>query len=387
MCRRSGRGTFLQLPGDGQRRLRLPCDRRLPYDADAVPYGALRARRLRVRRGGRTRAAGRSSRTAPATRARRCGPPPAPETAVQTRGPVARAARRDPGPAHHRAGAGRRRRRARAGHADLEGRARRTRRAGGPGQRQARGARPHRHDRGGPPPPAGGPQGRLRRAAIWSSPAPPAPARRRSPGCTARSWPRSACWSAGIWSRCPGWTWSASTSARRRSAPRRRSTGRAAVCCSSTRRTRCRPEDSGPGLRQRGHRHAGEADGGPPGRGGGDRRRATPRRWSASCRSTPVWRPVSHGPSPSATTSPRSCCGSWSSRPRSTSTGSATGTGEALLKYFTALPKGPAFGNGRTARQTFEAMVERHAGRVAQLAEPSTDDLTLLYPEDLPELP
>ncbi|WP_254813111.1 right-handed parallel beta-helix repeat-containing protein [Streptomyces cavourensis] len=64
----------------------------------------------------------------------------------------------------------------------------------------------------------------------------------------------------------------------------------------------------------------------------------------------------------------------------------ADGTGEALLKYFTELPKGPAFGNGRTARQTFESMVERHAGRVAQLAEASTDDLTLLYPEDLPEL-
>ncbi|MEU9795257.1 right-handed parallel beta-helix repeat-containing protein [Streptomyces sparsogenes] len=62
------------------------------------------------------------------------------------------------------------------------------------------------------------------------------------------------------------------------------------------------------------------------------------------------------------------------------------GAAEALLKYFTALPKGPAFGNGRTARQTFEAMVERHAGRVAQLPDPSTDDLTLLYPEDLPEL-
>ncbi|MET9804436.1 right-handed parallel beta-helix repeat-containing protein [Streptomyces sp. NPDC006368] len=64
-----------------------------------------------------------------------------------------------------------------------------------------------------------------------------------------------------------------------------------------------------------------------------------------------------------------------------------TGTAEALLKYFTELPKGPAFGNGRTARQTFESMVERHAGRVAGLAETSTDDLTLLYPEDLPELP
>ncbi|MFE3516169.1 right-handed parallel beta-helix repeat-containing protein [Streptomyces sp. NPDC059166] len=65
----------------------------------------------------------------------------------------------------------------------------------------------------------------------------------------------------------------------------------------------------------------------------------------------------------------------------------AEGTGEALVKYFTALPKGPAFGNGRTARQTFESMVERHAGRVAQLVEPSTDDLTMLYPEDLPALP
>lgn len=60
------------------------------------------------------------------------------------------------------------------------------------------------------------------------------------------------------------------------------------------------------------------------------------------------------------------------------------GTDEALLKYFTALPKGSSFGNGRTARQTFEAMVERHAGRVAQLTDPDTDDLTLLYGDDLP---
>ncbi|WP_161167180.1 right-handed parallel beta-helix repeat-containing protein [Streptomyces sp. SID5910] len=59
----------------------------------------------------------------------------------------------------------------------------------------------------------------------------------------------------------------------------------------------------------------------------------------------------------------------------------------ALTRYFAAIPKGPAFGNGRTARQTFEAMVERHASRVAQLADPSTDDLSLLYEEDLPDLP
>ncbi|KPI31569.1 AAA ATPase central domain protein [Actinobacteria bacterium OV450] len=63
------------------------------------------------------------------------------------------------------------------------------------------------------------------------------------------------------------------------------------------------------------------------------------------------------------------------------------GTAEALLTYFTELPKGPAFGNGRTARQTFESMVERHAGRVAQLSDPGTDELTLLFPADLPALP
>ncbi|MEO3755732.1 right-handed parallel beta-helix repeat-containing protein [Streptomyces sp. B6B3] len=62
----------------------------------------------------------------------------------------------------------------------------------------------------------------------------------------------------------------------------------------------------------------------------------------------------------------------------------AEGTGQALLRYFTGLERGPSFGNGRTARQTFESMVERHAGRVARLADPSTEELTLLYPEDLP---
>lgn len=62
------------------------------------------------------------------------------------------------------------------------------------------------------------------------------------------------------------------------------------------------------------------------------------------------------------------------------------GTREALLKHFAVLPKGPAFGNGRTARQTFEAMVERHAGRVAQLADPTAEELSLLFPEDLPPL-
>jgi parallel beta-helix repeat protein len=62
-------------------------------------------------------------------------------------------------------------------------------------------------------------------------------------------------------------------------------------------------------------------------------------------------------------------------------------TGEALLKYFTAIPKGPAFGNGRAARQVFEAMVEQHAVRLAHVVEPTHEELQLLYPEDLPEVP
>ncbi|MEZ7005090.1 right-handed parallel beta-helix repeat-containing protein [Streptomyces sp. AD55] len=65
----------------------------------------------------------------------------------------------------------------------------------------------------------------------------------------------------------------------------------------------------------------------------------------------------------------------------------AEDTAKALTEYFVEIPKGPAFGNGRTARQTFEAMVERHASRVAQLSDPNTDDLTLLYTEDLPQRP
>ncbi len=65
----------------------------------------------------------------------------------------------------------------------------------------------------------------------------------------------------------------------------------------------------------------------------------------------------------------------------------AEGSDEALLKYFTALPKDSSFGNGRTARLTFEAMVERHAGRVSQLPSPTHEDLQLLYPDDLPEIP
>jgi dephospho-CoA kinase len=62
----------------------------------------------------------------------------------------------------------------------------------------------------------------------------------------------------------------------------------------------------------------------------------------------------------------------------------ADATEQALLDHFSGLTRGPAFGNGRTARQVFETMVERHAMRVAHLDEPSTEDLQLLIPGDLP---
>ncbi|MFF2147858.1 right-handed parallel beta-helix repeat-containing protein [Kitasatospora sp. NPDC058190] len=59
----------------------------------------------------------------------------------------------------------------------------------------------------------------------------------------------------------------------------------------------------------------------------------------------------------------------------------------ALLEHFARLERGPNFGNGRTARQVFETMVERHAVRVAALADPSTEELQLLVPGDLPTAP
>ncbi|WP_031071436.1 right-handed parallel beta-helix repeat-containing protein [Streptomyces sp. NRRL WC-3742] len=59
----------------------------------------------------------------------------------------------------------------------------------------------------------------------------------------------------------------------------------------------------------------------------------------------------------------------------------------ALLDHFGGLERGPNFGNGRTARQVFETMVERHAVRVAHLADPSTEELQLLVPQDLPVVP
>ncbi|MEE4543157.1 right-handed parallel beta-helix repeat-containing protein [Streptomyces sp. V4-01] len=61
---------------------------------------------------------------------------------------------------------------------------------------------------------------------------------------------------------------------------------------------------------------------------------------------------------------------------------------EALMAYFEATPRGERFGNGRTARQTFQSMTERQAYRVAEMtAVPDESDLITLRPQDLPEWP
>jgi hypothetical protein len=60
------------------------------------------------------------------------------------------------------------------------------------------------------------------------------------------------------------------------------------------------------------------------------------------------------------------------------------GTREALLGHFGAMVRDDRFGNGRTARQTFQRMTENHARRVVDMTAPATEDLVTLLPEDLP---
>lgn len=59
-------------------------------------------------------------------------------------------------------------------------------------------------------------------------------------------------------------------------------------------------------------------------------------------------------------------------------------TRTALTTYFERLPRGERFGNGRSARQTFQSMTELQAYRVAELAASDDTDLVTLRPEDLP---
>lgn len=60
---------------------------------------------------------------------------------------------------------------------------------------------------------------------------------------------------------------------------------------------------------------------------------------------------------------------------------------EAKLRtWFDAQPRDKGFGNGRVARNLFEAAVARHASRVVALDDPTDDDLTTLVAADIPDL-
>ncbi|HEY0716922.1 MAG TPA: right-handed parallel beta-helix repeat-containing protein [Streptosporangiaceae bacterium] len=58
----------------------------------------------------------------------------------------------------------------------------------------------------------------------------------------------------------------------------------------------------------------------------------------------------------------------------------------ALTRYFTDVPKGPTFGNGRVARKVFEAMVSNQASRIAEEAA-ADSDLTRLEAADVDTVP
>ena len=55
----------------------------------------------------------------------------------------------------------------------------------------------------------------------------------------------------------------------------------------------------------------------------------------------------------------------------------------ALRAHFAGTPRGPAFGNGRYARQVLDEAVTRHAKRMRSKKSPNVQDLTLLLPDDI----
>ncbi|WP_371576437.1 right-handed parallel beta-helix repeat-containing protein [Streptomyces sp. NBC_01314] len=65
----------------------------------------------------------------------------------------------------------------------------------------------------------------------------------------------------------------------------------------------------------------------------------------------------------------------------------APDTRESLISRFDAMPRDRGFGNGRTARQLFQAMTERQAYRIAELPDATESDVMTLRPEDVPQSP
>jgi len=63
------------------------------------------------------------------------------------------------------------------------------------------------------------------------------------------------------------------------------------------------------------------------------------------------------------------------------------GARDALVHYFNLLHRDIGFGNGRSARQLFQTLTERHAQRTADIQDPTTQDLIELLPDDVPSPP
>jgi DNA polymerase III delta prime subunit len=59
---------------------------------------------------------------------------------------------------------------------------------------------------------------------------------------------------------------------------------------------------------------------------------------------------------------------------------------EALSQYFTCVPKGPTFGNGRVARKMFESMVNNQASRITALPSGAAEELSTLTEADVDEV-
>src|SRR5690606_8170127 len=67
-----------------------------------------------------------------------------------------------------------------------------------------------------------------------------------------------------------------------------------------------------------------------------------------------------------------------------------TPTPECLTRFreiLAATPRGPAFGNGRFARNVLEGAIGRHAWRLRHVEAPTAEDLRLLLPRDLEDRP
>jgi hypothetical protein len=58
---------------------------------------------------------------------------------------------------------------------------------------------------------------------------------------------------------------------------------------------------------------------------------------------------------------------------------------DAVRAWFAAQPRDRSFGNGRTARNLFEACVARQASRVVQIEAPTDEQLTTLTAADVPD--